>query len=187
VNSTQTEVLYALAAEMAGLRGGETVLDAYCGVGTIGLSMASRCERLIGVELNPAAVRDAQGNAKRNGIGNARFYTADAGHFLRMCANENAPVDVLLMDPPRSGSDPVFLDAVLRIMPQKIVYISCNPATLARDLHTLVTGGYRMQRAVPVDMFPATEHVECVAELTKRIDVTEKAVIAPPRSRRPRK
>ena len=167
VNSAQTEVLYTLAAEMAELRGGETVLDAYCGVGTIGLSMASQCERLIGVELNPAAVRDARGNAERNGIGNARFYADDAGRFLRMCANEHAPVDVLLMDPPRSGSDPVFLDAVLRIRPDRIVYISCNPTTLARDLRTLTAGGYGMRRAVPVDMFPATEHVETIVLMTQ--------------------
>ncbi len=170
VNPAQTEVLYALAAEMADLQGDETVLDAYCGVGTIGLSMASRCKRMIGVELNPAAVRDAQNNAKRNGVDNARFYVGDAGRFLHMCVEERAPVDVLLMDPPRSGSDAVFLDAVLTMRPRKVVYISCDPTTLARDMRTLTGGGYAMRRAVPVDMFPATEHVECVVLLERRPD-----------------
>ncbi len=167
VNSVQTEVLYALAAEMAGLTGTETVVDAYCGVGTIGLSMADRCKSLIGVELNPDAVRDAQGNARRNGIANARFFAGDAGRFLHACVVEKTPVDVLLMDPPRSGSDEVFLQAVLALKPKTVVYISCDPQTLARDLAALTRGGYAMRRAVPVDMFPATEHVECVVGLTR--------------------
>lgn len=169
VNSAQTEVLYALAADLAGLTGTETVLDAYCGVGTIGLSMAGRCRSLIGVELNPDAVRDAQGNARRNGITNARFYTGDAGRFLHACAEERTPVDVLLMDPPRSGSDEVFLRAVLTLKPKTVVYISCDPHTLARDLAVLVRGGYSMRRAVPVDMFPATEHVETAVLLKRNV------------------
>jgi 23S rRNA (uracil1939-C5)-methyltransferase len=167
VNSVQTEVLYALAAEMADLHGTETVVDAYCGVGTIGLSMAARCGRLIGVELNAAAVRDAQGNAKRNEVVNARFFEADAGRFLQQCALDRATVDVLLMDPPRTGSDSTFLNAVLSIRPAKVVYISCDPATLARDVQVLVKGGYAMRRAVPVDMFPATEHVEVAVQLVR--------------------
>ena len=166
VNSAQTEVLYALAAEMADLHGTETVLDAYCGVGTIGLSMAERCGSLIGVELNPEAVRDAQGNAKRNGVANARFYAGDAGRFLHACAAEHTPIDVLLMDPPRAGSDALFLNAVLAIRPKTVVYISCDPETLARDIAVLVKGGYAMRRAVPVDMFPATEHVETCVRLS---------------------
>ena len=167
VNSMQTEVLYALAADMAQLTGTETVLDAYCGVGTIGLTMASLCKQLIGVELNPEAVRDAQGNAKRNGIGNAKFYCEDAGRFMRRCAVEQVPVDVVLMDPPRSGSDEVFLSALVALNPRRVVYISCEPNTLARDAQYLSMHGYRMTRAVPVDMFPATEHVETVVAMTR--------------------
>lgn len=160
VNHTQAEVLYRVAAEMAALRGRETVLDAYCGVGTIGLTMARRCAQLVGVELNPAAVRDAKGNAQRNGITNAHFIAGDAGRFLMGCAARGDRVDTVLMDPPRSGSDNAFLQALLRLSPPTVVYISCDPQTLARDLRVLCAGGYRMRRAVPVDMFPFTEHVE---------------------------
>lgn len=168
VNSMQTEVLYGLAVEMAGLTGNETVLDAYCGVGSIGLTLVDRCKRLIGVELNPQAVRDAQGNAKRNGITNANFYCDDAGRFMRQCAAESYPIDVVLMDPPRSGSDELFLSSLLHLKPRCVVYVSCDPVTLARDLGYLQKGGYMLRRAVPVDMFPATEHVETVVMLTYR-------------------
>ena len=167
VNSEQTEVLYGLAGEMAALTGRETVLDAYCGVGTIGLTLADRCKRLIGVELNPQAVRDAQGNARRNGIANANFYCDDAGQFMRHCAAEGYPVDVVMMDPPRSGSDAVFLNAVLQLHPKRLVYVSCDPVTLARDMAYLSRGGYTMRRAVPVDMFPATEHIETVVLMSR--------------------
>ncbi|MEA4999209.1 MAG: 23S rRNA (uracil(1939)-C(5))-methyltransferase RlmD [Candidatus Limiplasma sp.] len=167
VNHAQTEVLYRLAADMASLTGQETVLDAYCGVGTIGLSMAAKAKRLIGVELNPEAVRDALGNARRNGIEHAHFVADDAGRYLQKVAQENAAVDVVLMDPPRSGSTPEFLHALLMLAPKRIVYISCDPTTLARDLQALHAGGYRMRRAVPVDMFPATGHVETVVLMSK--------------------
>ena len=167
VNSTQTEVLYTLIGDMAGLTGTGTVLDAYCGVGTIGLTLASRAERLIGVELNPQAVRDAQGNARRNRIANASFYCDDAGRFMRRCAGEGIPIHTVVMDPPRSGSDGAFLGAVLMLQPKRLVYVSCDPTTLARDLEVLCKGGYVMRRAVPVDMFPMTEHVECVVLLTR--------------------
>ncbi len=167
VNSAQAEVLYGLAAEMAALRGRETVLDAYCGVGTIGLTMAKQCAQLVGVELNPAAVRDAQGNARRNGVTNARFIAGDAGRFLHGCAQAQTPLHAVIMDPPRSGSDGAFLQALLALSPPTVVYISCDPQTLARDLQVLNAGGYRMRRAVPVDMFPFTEHVECAVLITK--------------------
>lgn len=167
VNSAQTEVLYGLAGEMAGLTGNETVLDAYCGVGTIGLTLADRCKRLIGVELNPQAVRDAQGNARRNDVTNTNFYCDDAGRFMRQCAAEGYPIDVVMMDPPRSGSDELFLASLLQLEPRRVVYVSCDPGTLARDLAYLQKGGYKLRRAVPVDMFPATEHCEVCCLLSK--------------------
>ncbi|MEA4929781.1 MAG: 23S rRNA (uracil(1939)-C(5))-methyltransferase RlmD [Candidatus Limiplasma sp.] len=167
VNTPQTEVLYGLARDMAGLTGRETVLDAYCGIGAIGLSMASGCGRLYGVELNPQAVRDAQNNARRNGVRNALFVCEDAGRWMNARAREGFAVDTVILDPPRSGSDPLFLRALLQLAPSRVVYISCDPYTLARDVASLVKGGYRMRRAVPVDMFPETEHVECATLLTR--------------------
>ncbi|MGI5883521.1 MAG: 23S rRNA (uracil(1939)-C(5))-methyltransferase RlmD [Candidatus Spyradocola sp.] len=167
VNSVQTERLYGRALEFANLQGKETVLDAYCGIGTIGLCAADRCGKLIGVELNPAAVRDANFNAGRNRIRNAKFLCADAGRFLLRMAAEHQPLDVLFMDPPRSGSDENFLRAVCTLAPSRVVYISCNPTTLARDLAYLTKHGYRALRATPVDMFPYTEHVETVVLMSR--------------------
>lgn len=167
VNAIQTEKLYRKAIEYAGLTGKETLLDAYCGTGTIGLCAADRCAKLIGVELNPAAVRDAAHNAQRNGIEHARFFCDDAGRFMLRMAAEKRPLDVLLMDPPRAGSDENFLRAVCTLRPARVVYISCNPATLARDLKTLTAHGYRALRATPVDMFPCTEHVETVVLMSR--------------------
>ena len=168
VNSEQTERLYARALDYAGLQGTETVLDAYCGIGTIGLCAADRCARLIGVELNPAAVKDATWNAGRNRVRNAKFYCADAGRFLLRMAEARQPLDVLFMDPPRSGSDENFLRAVCTLAPKRVVYISCNPTTLARDLAYLTKHGFRALRATPVDMFPCTEHVETVVLLSQQ-------------------
>ncbi len=166
VNPVQTEALYRKAIEYAGLTGKETVLDAYCGTGTIGLIAAKQAGQVIGVELNPDAVRDAIGNARANGVKNIRFYQNDAGKFLLQMAQEKAKVDVLFMDPPRSGSDEAFLSAVCTIKPKRVVYISCNPDTLARDLKFLRTKGYRVQRAVGVDMFPWTDNTEAVCLLS---------------------
>lgn len=167
VNARQTEVLYRTAIEYAGLTGAETLLDAYCGTGTIGLCASDHVKQLIGVELNGDAVRDAKENARLNGVTNARFFCDDAGRFMVKMAKDNLPLDVLVMDPPRSGSDAKFLSSVLTLMPKTIVYVSCNPETLARDAKALVSGGYKAVKAVPVDMFPGTEHVECVMLLTK--------------------
>lgn len=167
VNSSQTEVLYALAGEMAAPSARDILLDAYCGVGTIGLTLAGRCKQVVGVELNPQAVRDAIGNAKRNGIANATFLCGDAGQYMQECAQRQIHPDTVLMDPPRTGSDATFLQALIRLGPKRVVYVSCNPETLARDLRVLCAGGYRMQRAVPVDMFPLTEHVECVVLMSR--------------------
>ena len=162
VNARQTEVLYRTAIDYAGLDGTQTLLDAYCGTGTIGLCASDHVRGLIGVELNADAVRDAKENARLNGVRNARFFCDDAGRFMVKMAQEGQPLDVLMMDPPRSGSDAKFLSAVLTLMPPTVVYVSCNPETLARDAKVLVQGGYRAVKAVPVDMFPNTEHVETV-------------------------
>ena len=167
VNSVQTEVLYNKALEYAGLTGREVLFDAYCGIGTIGITASDRCAKVIGVELNPEAVKDAARNAQRNRAGNVRVHCDDAGRFLTRMAAENRRCDVLMMDPPRSGSDEKFLRAVCTMAPPRVVYISCNPVTLARDLAFLTRHGYRALRATPVDMFPATEHVETVVLLSK--------------------
>ena len=168
VNARQTERLYRTAIGLAGLTGGETLLDAYCGTGTIGLCAADGLKRLIGVELNGEAVKDARENARRNGVTNASFYCDDAGRFMVKMAREGRVPDVVIMDPPRAGSDEPFLRSLLTLMPPRIVYVSCNPETLARDAAFLVQGGYRAEKAVPVDMFPGTEHVETVCLLVLR-------------------
>ncbi len=167
VNPVQTEVLYNKAMEYAGLTGKERVVDAYCGTGTIGMIASDKAKEVIGVELNVDAVKDARNNAKRNGIENIRFYQNDAGKFLVEMAEQNAKVDVLFMDPPRAGSDETFLGSVAKIAPERIVYISCNPETLARDLKYLTKHGYKVKRYVGVDMFPWTEHVETVVLMSK--------------------
>ena len=167
VNPVQTERLYRAAIELAELAGDETVLDAYCGVGTIGLAASASVPRgrVIGVELNPAAARDAAENARLNGVTNARFYAGDAGEFLQNAAAAGERVDVVLMDPPRAGSSREFLDAVCRMAPSRVVYISCNPETQARDVAYLTAHGYRARRSQPVDMFPWTHHVENIVML----------------------
>ncbi len=168
VNPAQTEILYQKAVEFAGLSGKETVLDAYCGTGTIGMIAAAQAHQCIGVELNRDAVRDAIAGAKRNGIGNIRFYQADAGAFMEELAQSGEKVDVVLMDPPRTGSSQQFLASLVRLGPQRVVYVSCNPETLARDLAFLCGNGYRMRRGVGVDMFPMTRHTECVVGIQRK-------------------
>ena len=166
VNSVQTEALYAKAAEYAQLTGKETVVDAYCGIGTIALAVAGQAGKVIGVELNKDAVRDAVTNAKVNQIKNADFYQNDAGRFLTQMADAGEKVDVVFMDPPRSGSTEEFLNALIRIRPKRIVYISCEPETLARDLKYLTgKSSYRVQEITPVDMFPFTGNIETVCLL----------------------
>ena len=228
VNATQTEILYNTAVELAGLTGAQTVIDAYCGTGTIGLVAATRgAQRVIGVESNAAAVRDAWENARHNGVENATFIAADATQFMRefaqkdtdelmdeakanaaaelgeeaedavvhvagfngaasetdreadaastadfdapvAAANEGAGHElVLLMDPPRAGSTPEFLQAAADLAPQRIVYVSCNPETQVRDIELLQKRGYELQVVQPVDMFPHTAHVETVALLAR--------------------
>ena len=167
VNPVQTEVLYNKALEYAGLTGTETVVDAYCGTGTIGLIASGQAKHVIGVELSADAVRDAKMNARTNQVTNIEFYRNDAGEFLVDLAEQNKSIDVLMMDPPRSGSTEEFLDCVAKIAPKKVVYISCNPETLARDLKYITKKGYEVKRAVACDMFPFTEHVETVCLLSK--------------------
>lgn len=166
VNPVQTEKLYGKALEYAGLTGRETVLDAYCGTGTIGMIASDHAAQVMGVELNRDAVRDAVNNAKRNQITNIQFYQNDAGKFLLEMAEQGKKLDVLFMDPPRSGSSEEFLNAVTRIKPKRIVYISCNPETLVRDLKYLVKKGYRTEKSVAVDMFPFTDSIESVCLLS---------------------
>ena len=168
VNPVQTEVLYGKAREFAGLTGKETVIDAYCGTGTIGLTMASSAKEIIGVEVNRDAVADAIDNARRNGVVNAAFHAADAGQFMETMAAKGQTADVVITDPPRAGCSGKFLHSLMKLAPNRVVYVSCNPETLARDLYTLTKGGYKVKKMQPVDMFPFTSHVECVVSLTKK-------------------
>lgn len=168
VNPMQVEKLYGKAVEYAGLTGRETVIDAYCGTGTIGILMADHAEKVIGVELNKDAVRDARINARQNQTENISFYENDAGVFLLQMAEQKARADVIILDPPRTGSDEAFLSAVITIKPEKVVYISCGPVTLQRDLKYLTSHGYRARKACAVDMFAQTsEHVETVVLLER--------------------
>mgnify|MGYP002524251902 CR=1 FL=1 len=167
INPAQTEVLYRRAIKAAGLTGKERVLDAYCGIGTIGMIAAAEAREVIGVEQNPAAVRDAIRNARENGVENIRFVAADATEWMQAAAAEKLSIDILLMDPPRSGSTPEFLSAAVKMAPRRIVYISCCPETQAHDLALLQKGGYRVTLLQPVDMFPHTEHIETVVLLSK--------------------
>lgn len=167
VNHAQAERLYALAADAAGLTGKEVLLDLYCGTGTIGLSMADRVKQLIGVEVVAAAVNDANRNAERNGVTNARFICADAGAAAAQLAAEGVRPDVVILDPPRKGCSPDVLDTVATMAPSRVVYVSCDPATLARDLKRFAELGYVTETVTPVDMFPRTAHVESVARLSR--------------------
>ena len=167
VNSVQTEILYEKALSLSGLTGRELVVDAYCGIGTIGIIASKAAGKVIGVELNQGAVRDAVNNAKMNGIDNIRFYCNDAGRFLVNMAEQGENADVVIMDPPRSGSTEEFMDAVGKLGAGKVVYVSCNPETLARDVRYMKKLGYRAVEAWPVDMFPETDHVETVVLLSK--------------------
>ncbi len=167
VNPAQTEVLYRTAIDCANLTGCETLLDAYCGTGTIGIIASQHAGRVLGVELNPDAVRDAIKNARRNGVKNIYFECADAGEYINALAREGERFDVVMMDPPRAGASVKFLKSLCKMKPAKIVYISCNPETLARDLRFLTTHGYRTQKMQPVDMFPFTKHVETVVLMSR--------------------
>ena len=167
VNPVQTEKLYNTAIEYAGLTGKETILDAYCGIGTIGMIASDKAKRVIGVELNSDAVKDARTNAKINNIENIELYNKDAGEFMVQLAEQGEKIDVVFMDPPRAGSDEAFLSSVVKCSPEKIVYVSCNPETLARDLKYLVKNGYKVRKMRGCDMFAHTGHVETVVLMSK--------------------
>lgn len=167
INPYQTEVLYNSAIDNAGLKTSDTILDAYSGVGTIGLIASSRVKKVLSVEIEKSAVIDAQFNAKINNIKNVSFFNDDASNFIVNLANRKEHMDAIIMDPPRSGSDERFLKAVLKLMPEKIIYISCNPHTQVNDLKLLVDK-YEITYIQPVDMFPHTAHVENVVVLKKK-------------------
>lgn len=167
INPVQTEILYGKAIEFADLKGNERVIDAYCGIGTIGMVASKTAGEVIGCEVNPDAVRDAKINAKINGVENIKFICADAGEFMLGMKEQGEKCDVLLMDPPRAGSDKKFLSCAVALAPDRIVYISCNPETQQRDLYYLIKNGYKVKKIQPVDMFPFTAHIESVVLLTK--------------------
>lgn len=168
INPVQTEVLYRTAVDFAALTGGETVLDAYCGIGTIGITASDRAKQIVGVELNRDAVKDAIVNAKLNGLKNCWFTAGDAGEYMQRMVQDGHRPDVVFLDPPRAGSDERFLRSLLKAAPDRVIYVSCDPETLARDLKVLTAGGYQVRRIQPVDMFPWTEHVECVVKLSRQ-------------------
>lgn len=167
VNTPAAERLYAVAREFAGLQPTDTLLDLYCGMGTIGLSMADDCGALVGVEIVPEAVESAKANAAAMGVQNARFLCADAGQAAAQLAAEGLSPQVICLDPPRKGCDAATLDAVLAMAPRRVVMVSCNAATAARDCRYLADRGYRPVKVQPVDLFPRTKHVECVVLLSK--------------------
>ena len=167
VNREQAERLYGRAIQMAGLTGTETVLDLYCGAGTITLAMAGQARQVIGAEIVAPAIENARANAARNGIRNASFFCGDAGAVAERLAGENLRPDVITVDPPRKGLGEDVIAAVARMGPGRVVYVSCDPATLARDVKRFAGAGYRLAEAVAVDMFPRTAHVETVALLSR--------------------
>lgn len=167
VNSVQAEKLYNKAIELLELSGSETVIDAYCGTGTIGLIMSRRARKVIGIELNKSAVDDAIYNARLNNADNISFINDDAGRILTEIATNREKIDAVVTDPPRAGCSKDFLKSLSVLSPEKLVYISCNPETLARDLIYLRRKGYKAEVIQPYDLFPYTSHIECVVLMTK--------------------
>ena len=170
INPPQAERLYEKALEYAEIDGG-TVLDMYCGAGTISLYLAKKAQKVIGAEIVPEAVENAKSNALRNSISNAEFICADAGECAKKLEHSGERPDVIILDPPRKGCDEGTLTACAAMSPERIVMISCNPATAARDCKRLSELGYSVNRVRPFDLFPRTSHVECVALLTKTGDI----------------
>lgn len=168
VNTAAAELVYKKASEYAELSGSETLLDLYCGAGTVGLSMAKGLKKLIGVEIVPEAVKNARANAERNGVKNAEFIASDAGKAASELAERGERPDVVTVDPPRKGCDRATLDAVIKMSPRRVVMISCDPATAARDSKYLAEHGYAAARLCAVDMFPRTNHVETVVKFLKK-------------------
>ncbi|MBC2189812.1 23S rRNA (uracil(1939)-C(5))-methyltransferase RlmD [Listeria booriae] len=168
VNPEQTEILYAEALKLAGLTGEETVIDAYCGIGSISLCLAKEAKHVYGVEIVPQAIEDARANAKLNKMDNVTFAVGKAEEVIPDWFNQGIKADVLVVDPPRKGCDDALLQTILKMKPKRVVYVSCNPATLARDMLVLTEGGYEAKMVQPVDMFPQTTHVECVTVLQRQ-------------------
>ena len=172
VNTLAAERLYGVAAQYAQLTPDDTLLDLYCGMGTIGLSMAEQCRELIGVEIVPEAIESAKANAARMGkavAAKSRFFCADAGQAATQLAAEGLHPDIVMLDPPRKGCDVATLSAVVRMAPRRVVYVSCNPATAARDAAWLEQNGYHAEKVQPVDLFPRTKHVEAIVSLQREI------------------
>lgn len=168
INHYQCEILYHKALNLLNLKGNEIVIDAYCGIGTIGMIASSKVKEVIGVEVNKDAVKDAINNAKMNKISNIKFVNDDATAFMIKLAKQKQKVDCIIMDPPRSGSTKEFMDAIKILSPQKVVYISCDPSTQVRDIKYLAKLGYRSNVMYPVDMFPHTTHVETIIMLSHK-------------------
>lgn len=168
VNRSQAERLYGKAKEYAALTGSETLLDLYCGAGTIGMSMADRCRELIGVEIIPEAIKNAKQNAERNGVHNARFLCGDATKAAETLRAEGIRPDVIVVDPPRKGLTPELIDTIVQMAPDRVVYVSCDPATLARDLKLFSEKDYSVKEITPCDMFPRTAHVESVCLMSRK-------------------
>jgi 23S rRNA (uracil1939-C5)-methyltransferase len=166
-NTVQAERLFEIVADAAGLEGSETLMDLYSGTGAISLLLAGRCQHVYGIEVSAAAVADAVRNAAVNGIANCTFRAGEVRHVLPALLAEGVRADVVVADPPRAGFHPKALRALAALGPARIVYVSCNPATLARDVGDLVRGGYALEWVQPVDMFPHTPHIEAVARLRK--------------------
>lgn len=165
VNPVQTRVLYEKALEYADLQGNETVIDAYCGIGTISLFLAQKAKQVLGVEIVPQAITDAKRNARLNHIENVQFAVGEAEKVIPWWKTQGIAAEVIVVDPPRKGCDPKLLEAIIEMKPKRVVYVSCNPSTLARDLKILQEGGFTTKEVQPVDMFPHTMHVECVSQL----------------------
>ena len=168
VNPVQTEKLYGKALEFAGLTGNEVVWDMYCGIGTISLIMATRAKKVYGVEIVPAAIENAKNNARINGLDNAEFYVGKSEEIAPELAEQGAVPDVIVVDPPRKGCDEALLDTIVKMQPERVVYVSCDSATLARDLKYLAARGYEVKTVQPVDQFCHTVHVECVTLLQRK-------------------
>lgn len=166
INPAQTEKLYSTAVDFAELDGTQTVIDAYCGVGTVGIIASGRAKRVTAVEINTDAVKNAKENVELNKLDNISVFEGDAGDFMRKMAQNGEKADVVFTDPPRAGCSKQFLKSLITLSPQKIVYISCNPETLSRDLYYLTKNGYEVRKIQPVDMFPNTKHIETVVLLS---------------------
>ncbi len=167
INHDQTEKLYSIAKEYANLTGKEFLIDLYCGAGTIGLSMADKAKRVLGIEIIPQAIENAKANALNNNIQNAEFICADASLAATDLTKKKTRPDAVIIDPPRKGCDSSVIDAICTMSPKRVVYVSCDPETLARDLALFKEKGYITEEVTPVDMFPRTQHVETVVLMSQ--------------------